>query len=269
VDFILQVPVEAEVSLRAGVGSLALSGTRGAAILRSAFGEVHVENVEGPLAYTGASATISLEQIDAAEGDITVENRFGSLTALGLAGKTLSFTTSNGDLVLINLEASGSVLAENQFGETRIENLRASSLNATNTSGAVQIQNSLLSGALEVEARFTPVSLEGVEAAQYTVETSNALLELEGAHGKLTLTNSFGEIRVSQARAASLELKNTNGEIDFSGSLDEGAAHRVDTTFGDITLRLPPESALTLDLATGIGMVESDLALTGAREDNA
>jgi hypothetical protein len=87
-------------------------------------------------------------------------------------------------------------------------------------------------------------------------------MELDGAQGKLELTNSFGEIRVSNAREAVLAIKNATGAISFSGALDESVSHRVETTFADITLQIPSDTAVTLDLETSFGDIKTDLPLT-------
>ena len=66
---------------------------------------------------------------------------------------------------------------------------------------------------------------------------------------------------ITQAENATLDLNTQSGSIEFEGSLGEGP-HSIHSDFGQISLSLPIDSALNVDLETEFGNINSDIPVT-------
>ena len=64
------------------------------------------------------------------------------------------------------------------------------------------------------------------------------------------------------ADLVTLEIENQSGGISFSGSLNPDESHSISTTYGDIYLALPAESAFDVLLETTYGTIETEFQLT-------
>jgi DUF4097 and DUF4098 domain-containing protein YvlB len=262
VSFNIKVPAETSVILKTGAGDINLSETRGKADLEANFGQVTVNGLEGGLAVRANSAGLVLKGIAAGDGDITAETSFAGITVEDLHGGEIQLRTASGEVLAKGIEASGALRVENQFSRVQLEDLRAAEVQIKNEGGEVQVRQGEVVGPLEVRTTFNKLVVQTVRASEYNLQTSQGNLVLDGAQGRLDLTNQFGEIQVSEASQANLNLKNESGAISFAGSLDEEADHSVATTFSDIRLSIPGSSALSLDLETEFGKIDCELPVT-------
>lgn len=97
-----------------------------------------------------------------------------------------------------------------------------------------------------------------------TAQTSNGRVSVIGGRGALQLSSSNGTVEVQNVQASGIDLHTSNGRISFTGSLAPGSKNRVETSNGTATVRLPPESALSIDLRAGNGSVRVDFPVTTA-----
>ncbi|MHB8646049.1 MAG: DUF4097 family beta strand repeat-containing protein [Thermomicrobiales bacterium] len=107
---------------------------------------------------------------------------------------------------------------------------------------------------------ITARDVDGTVAAQ----TSNGRVSIIGGRGVLHLTSSNGIVEVRDVQAAGLILHTSNGRVSFTGSLMPGSKNMVDTSNGSVTMTLPPESALSVDLRSGNGSIHVDFPVTTA-----
>jgi len=88
----------------------------------------------------------------------------------------------------------------------------------------------------------------------------NSSVDLETKRGQITVTNIRGElvrahvslegdIELSGISANKVYAQNTIGNIFFDGEFARGGTYRFQSTKGDITIRIPADSAFNLDAA--------------------
>lgn len=88
----------------------------------------------------------------------------------------------------------------------------------------------------------------------------NSSVDLETKRGQITVTNIRGDlvrahvslegdIELSGISAAQVYAQNTIGNIFFDGEFSRGGTYRFQSSKGDITIRIPAESAFNLEAA--------------------
>jgi len=262
VSFIVTVPRATTVTLTTGPGDLTLRGTRGAATLTAAFGEIEVADLEGTLAAESRTGEVILDGVHAGGGDVSASTAFGDVRATRVVGRDVTLGSRAGDVVAEDLVATGEALLESGFGGVGATSVRAGALSATSDNGAVEVRGGEVTGTLTAHSHFGDVDVGGVRAASYHLRSSNGSLTLSGPTGALDLDTGFGDIDVTGASDALLTLSSRNGRVAFAGHLSPRGSHSVRSDFGDIELSLPADSALDLELETGFGKIRSELPVT-------
>jgi DUF4097 and DUF4098 domain-containing protein YvlB len=88
----------------------------------------------------------------------------------------------------------------------------------------------------------------------------NSSVDLETKRGQITVTNISGQlvrahvslegdIELSGISAAQVYAQNTIGNIFFDGQFSRGGTYRFQSSKGDITIRIPADSAFNLEAA--------------------
>ncbi len=115
---------------------------------------------------------------------------------------------------------------------------------------------------------ITAQDVDGTVSAQ----TSNGRVSVTGGRGILRLGSSNGIVEVRDVQANGIDLSTSNGRISFAGSLAPGSKNTVETSNGSVSMTLPPESALSVDLRSGNGSVHVNgfpVTTNGGNERNA
>jgi DUF4097 and DUF4098 domain-containing protein YvlB len=258
----IKIPVDTPVDLRNTFGQISLEGSQAGASILSTFSTVKVQDVAGPLSIANNQGNLEVRNVKGGEGDLSLETTFGSITLDQVSGGNIHIQTSNGVITVTGLEASGAIAIENQFGKIDLRDFRGASLKISNQNGETYQGNGELSGDLEVKTTFGDVKILSVSAAAYMVETQNGAVSLDGAQGRINVTNQFGDITITNSSEAILNLNDSNGKISYSGSLDADSSHSLGTSFNDIVLSLPSDSAFDLVLEAQFGEIKSELPVT-------
>ena len=98
---------------------------------------------------------------------------------------------------------------------------------------------------------ITARDVDGTVSAQ----TDNGRVSIIGGHGALRLGSSNGIVEVQNVAATGLDLHTSNGRVSFAGSLAPGSTNSVDTSNGTVSITLPPDSGLNVDLRSGNGSI--------------
>jgi len=114
---------------------------------------------------------------------------------------------------------------------------------------------------IKVDDDFGDIELTQATATSYDLHTNSGTITVDGAKGILKAYTDFGNIEVTNAQSVTLDLDTNSGSIEFEGSLGAGP-HLVNSDFGNITLALPADSKLNVDLKTDFGNIKSDLPVT-------
>lgn len=120
---------------------------------------------------------------------------------------------------------------------------------------------------VEVRADMGGIVLRDV-GGNAAVTASMGAVDVKRFQGNLEVDASMGRVTVREAMITDLlRLEAGMGRIDFEGV--PGTFGAVDAGMGSVELRLPPETALTLDVSVGLGRFDSDFPLTGESTDRA
>lgn len=119
----------------------------------------------------------------------------------------------------------------------------------------------------EVQANMGGVVLRDL-GGNVAVTASMGAVDVKRFQGNLEVDASMGRVTVRETVITDmLRLEAGMGRIDFEGV--PGRFGAIEAGMGAVELRLPPETALTLDVSVGLGRFESDFPLTGESTDRA
>jgi DUF4097 and DUF4098 domain-containing protein YvlB len=256
VKFTITVPKES-ASLNSNTTQ---TGTQGKIDLQTAFGDINVSDVSGAVTVKTNNGNVTAGNI-VSDASVSLASDFGNITTQGISGTDLTIDSKNGTLDLQNMTASGTLKATSDFGSISLSNGQASSLDVNSTNGKVTLENLNVDGKVTIHNDFGDQALTAVDAGAYDLKTKNGKIKLDQARGSITAQSDFGDVEVLNVENGKVDLSSTNGAITFSGSLAAGP-HKLSSDFGNITLTLPAETALNVDLQTDFGKISSDFEVT-------
>ncbi|HNB53986.1 MAG TPA: DUF4097 family beta strand repeat-containing protein [Anaerolineales bacterium] len=240
--------------------------------IKTNFGDVSVDGVEQSVQIMSQFGDILAKDVQAGENPVHLETSFGDITLDNIQGDELYIGTSNGSIQATNLSATGAIEVEDEFsGEIHLEAFEASKLTLTSQSGDVEVLDGTLTADITISNSFGDIRVQNIKASSYILDSENGTVRLDGASGAVQITNSFGDIEINNGKQVTLDVTSESGDLTFTGSLNPESSHQLKNSFGDITLTLPEDSAFDLSLETSFGEIKSDLpvTLTGALEDTA
>lgn len=265
VSFDIQVPVETTVLVDSQTGAIRLSGTRGKADLNSEFGQIEITDFAGGLAARTASGAITARRIaplDSGEGDISLSSDFGAVQLEDARSGDVNVASRSGQVRIENLTSVGAVSLNSDFGEVQWRTGTAEQLEIESRSGQVALSDLVVAGEVQVETTFGEIQLTDVEAAGYDLRSGSGLITVRGANGPLQAESQQSDLNISGGEIDQLTLETASGSVSFRGALGAGP-HEIRTTFGNITLNLPQDSAFDYDLNTDRGVIRNDFAAPG------
>lgn len=222
VDFLVTVPENTSVEVGGNFGDIDVSRIKGTVDLNTSFGKTTLKNIEGAITVDSQSGSIDASQLDAGKEAIALST---------------------------------------DFGEVSVQKAKTQSLNIASKSGSLKLEDIQLTRNLVASTNFGEINLNKVSAQSYDLDSKSGSITVDGVNGKFKAYTEFGSINISNANVVNLDILTKSGSIDFSGSLGEGP-HSLHSDFGGITLTLPPDSALNIDLLTSFGQIRSDIPVT-------
>jgi DUF4097 and DUF4098 domain-containing protein YvlB len=263
VKFTISVPQRTVATLHSSNGDVLLDGTTGDADVQSNFGDVTITNVTGDVLGKSNNGKVTALKL-ASKEKITLSSDFGAVTLDQATGSDVSVSSSNGRLDIKNVKASGLLKASSQFGSIEVADSQAKTMEFKSSNGGLKLENLDVDGEISAESNFGSLTLSEVDAKTYDLNTQNGKISLDGAQSTIKVHSDFGSIEVLNARDASIDLSSNNGAVTFSGSLSSGP-HIIKSSFGNITILLPADSALNVELETDFGKIVSDfrIAISG------
>jgi len=271
VDLVITVPTETEVEVENGFGVIDVADLKGDVNIAGDFGDVNVKNIEGALVLDNASGEIQVSNVDAGSEDVRIEADFGKIVLEKVNGKDISVTSNSGTLDLSNVRATGDLFTKSDFGNITINNGSAASVTVDSNSGTVTLTKVNIRGELAITGDFGDIELNQTLAGSYDIDSNSGAIVIDGAKGVLKAHTDFGSVDVTNGQNVTLDLRTNSGSIEFSGSLGEGP-HNIQSDFGGVTLAIPSDSGLNVDLKTDFGSISSEIPLTvtlsGESENN-
>jgi hypothetical protein len=261
VDFIVTVPTETMVEVDNSFGIVDVRDVKGDVDINGDFGDISAENIEGALVIESSSGKINVKSINAGDNDLNVDADFGDITLEKVSGRNITVTSNSGAITFTDVRAVGIVFMKSDFGNTSYENGSAESLSLEANSGKTSVTKVNIRKELKVDNDFGNIELTQALAGSYNLHTNSGEITVDGAKGNLKAYTDFGNINIQNAKSVNLDIKTNSGTIDFSGTLGDGP-HNVKSDFGNITLALPSDAKLNVDLSTDFGNISSDIPIT-------
>jgi hypothetical protein len=109
------------------------------------------------------------------------------------------------------------------------------------------------------ESDYAAVDIQGQvpRQAALRIDRLSGSVDIEGVRGKLTIEHEHGDMRVQGAAApVEVTIKNGNVEVGFRTVPAEGPI-RLETSNGDLRLRLPPDASAQIDARTDAGTIRT------------
>lgn len=161
----------------------------------------------------------------------------------------------------VDLEAGGPSL------ELRVDGVDGRIV-VRNVSGDVSIRNA--SGPVEirtVEGEIDVLRATGGVSASSQSED----VVLREIVGPVTAHSGSGDLTLLDVRSSSVRAETQDGDISFSGTIDDGGAYRFFVHDGDAVVAIPPDSNAQVSVSTFDGEFESEFPVlierfTGGRE---
>jgi len=261
VDFIITVPNEVIIDVTAGMGEVNVSGTNGNVTIFNDFGDVIVENVQGAVNVETKGGRVDASLIDAGNGNIDLASGFGKVSLEQATGKDIKLYSNSGLLEMDAVRASGDISMSTDFGDIFFNNGSANLLTVETKGGKVNLGQLNLRGALTVQNSFGEIELEQVKATSYDLQAGSGSITVNGVQDKLKAYSDFGPIIIKNAENATIDLDTKSGSVEFEGSLGDGP-HNIHSSFGEIHITIPADSALNVDLKTEFGSIQSEIPIT-------
>lgn len=141
---------------------------------------------------------------------------------------------------------------------------RSGSVEVTGVNGAVDLQS--MSGSFRIVGRPRQVAVEGISGSVEMVGATESLrirtvsggVRIPQASGFVELTTVSGELEVRSRGLQSGTFRNTSGRTRFTGSVPRDGSLHLETSSGEIELRVPTGLSADYDLtALGNGRIEN------------
>ena len=259
VNFTITVPEDTEVELDSSNGNLSLDGVNGGADLYTSFGKIDVQNAGGKLTVKSSNGSLQGENIQS-KAEVSFSSDFGDITLSEVSADQVDVSSTNGKLELSSVESADEIRLSTEFGRITLKDSQAQSLDVQTSNGDIRLENVTVEGKIFAKSQFGGLTLEQALGGSYDLSSSNGKINVDGAGGEIKAHSDFGDLEIMNAEGATLDLSTNNGKISFSGSLSDGP-HTLKSDFGNISLTLPADSSLNVDLQTDFGKIVSDFAI--------
>ncbi len=164
--------------------------------------------------------------------------------------------------------ALGACTLVTAFGDVKVFGVRGESLRAQTSSGSVQIEN-VEAQRIEIDTAFGDVRIEGVRG-DLDVDTGSGDVVLAGfTEGSCDLKTGFGDI---DARGSFVELtaKTSSGRVGVLAEPGSAITRpwSLQSSFGDVEVRVPRGFDCDLFAETSFGCVTSDISVRAEGQPN-
>lgn len=239
VDFEISLPARVGLDLDLTAGEADVAGLRAPVKVRSRFGDLRLQDLEGPLSAELSAGEIEASGVGADGETLTLQSRFGDLSVSDARGG-LDLRTDSGSLSVERVRAGGlAIVLVSRFGDLRLRDAQGGDCRLENQTGELTLSTATCAGDLSLKAQFGDLALEAVQARSAEIQLGAGEFDWRG--GRLD---------------GGLQVDGGTGDIDVSRVL--AARYALSTEAGDITIALPADIGLDLDLRSQAGEVDSD-----------
>lgn len=156
-------------------------------------------------------------------------------------------------------------------------NGRSLDMTVEGVDGRVDVDN--VSGDVWIEDAGGPVSVRTIEGevdvsrarAGVTVSSQSDDVRIRDARGPIDAHSGDGDVELMEIRSSSVRAETQDGDIDFSGVIEDGGEYGFFVHDGDATIAIPADTRAQVLVSTFDGEFQSDFPVllerfTGGRE---
>ena len=136
---------------------------------------------------------------------------------------------------------------------------------AHTVSGGIRVEDA--SGIVDVGTVSGDIDLRNA-SGRISVATVSGEFAGESVRGDLEAEAVSGTITVRRGGLRSFRASTVSGDVSYDGTLAPGGDYRINAHSGDVTLAVPANGGVSLDLETWSGEITSDFPLTLQPGDN-
>jgi DUF4097 and DUF4098 domain-containing protein YvlB len=212
-------------------------------VVAGARGEISVVAVKK--ASPGANLDRIEVQITERQGGLVIQTK--KPATLGNASVNLEVMTPD-DTRLDVHNGAGSVSVQGLHSEVQVD---------TGT-GSVHLHN--VSGQIDAHSGAGSIEVQDAEGT-LKVDTGTGSVTLTVVAGEIDAHSGAGSIKVRDGRGQDVRLDTGSGSVDYDGSLQGDC--RFESGAGSITLRLPADLNMNVEMHTGAGTIEVGFPVDG------
>ena len=218
-------------------------------------GKVSITNVAGNVEVTGwdraevyvvAELDEDVDRVDVTSGDGRTVIKVVPPRGSGRSGEaTLTVHIPHGSELEVT-SVSADIVSRKVFGEQRLRSV-SGNIDADGVRSNVEIKT--VSG----DAKLVGLG----QAARSRLTTVSGEARLDRVAGELEITSTSGDIVVRSGVVEVVRVRTTSGDVDFQGTLAEGARLEAESVSGDLSVRAPAASGYEYEIATFSGDIDS------------
>ncbi len=261
VNFVISVPEGTEIDAQTDYGDIYLNGNLGGGLVSTDFGDMTLSGIQGNLEARSNSGDINAEGISEEGSRINLSSDFGNITLEKSNCGSVQIHSNSGSVILYEVYASEKIELSNDFGKLEFMKGSADILTMEANSGKIYLSGVTVGSNLMVRNGFGDIVLEKVAANIFDLDTNRGKIMLESSGGTIKAISDHGDLEIKSTDQAVLDLYTKSGNIEFSGLLGMGP-HSLVTGFGDISMYLPKDTALTFNLETDFGKLKTEFPIT-------
>ena len=181
-------------------------------------------------------------------------------------GKTAGYQAQqDGDIVTVSARRESCMdYSTGPRAELEITVPAATSLDIGTTSGRIEVDG--IQAPAKLETCRGSILVESVEGS-LNVGSSSGLIDIRDMEGNATLRTTSGPMTIRQARG-SFQIRAYGGSIDFTGEMSPGGVNSIQTSHGDVVVKLEGTPSLNLDASTSTGVIDVFLPMDATGPDD-
>jgi DUF4097 and DUF4098 domain-containing protein YvlB len=261
VDFIISVPEGMDITAETDFGEISSTGKIGASSLSTDFGNIELSGAQGNLEAMSSSGDITVEGVRGKNNQIDLSSDFGEIELSKSTAASVIVHSNSGTILLNDVKASEQINLSSDFGKLEFSGGSADIVELSANSGKIILSNLQVESNLTVHTDFGDILLDGVTADLYDLNTNSGKIEIDVLGGEIKAYSDFGDLDIQSTQPATIDLFTKSGTVEYTGPLGLGP-HSLATDFGDISMYLPQDTAITFDLETDFGKLKTEFPIT-------
>ena len=265
VDFVISIPKGLSVTAQTDYGDVSSSGMIGESSLSTNFGNIDLSGAEGNLEAMTSSGNITVRDVRGEDNRIELTSDFGDIELSKSTGTSVMVHSNSGSVFLKDVKVSEQIDLSSDFGKVEFQGGSADILELRANSGKIILANLQVESNLTAHTDFGDILLDKVTADLYDLDTNSGKIEVNVLGGTVKAYSDFGDLDIRSTQPATIDLFTKSGSVEYTGPLGLGP-HNLATDFGDISMYLPKDTAITFNLETDFGHLITEFPVTLERD---